>query len=175
MAITGAILFVAGTAASIQQGKKATKLQRAALGEQRKAQADQQRIAEIKNLRQQRQLIRQGRIQRAQVLQAGVTQTGGVTGTAVTGGAAGIVSQAGAEAGFRSAVTAGATEANIFLQQASIFEGQAIARSSKAATFGAVADLGAFGFSNAAKIGSIFSSGFKNPPAVSTPTGFKPV
>lgn len=143
-----------GTIASIVQGRKAAKSQKAAAGEQRKARAAQQKIAEIKNLREQRQLIRQGRIKRAEVLQAGVTQTGGVTSTAVAGGAASVTTQTGAGGGFRSAILAGGGEVNQFLETASIFESQAISSSNQAATFGAIASLGSSIFTSAGKISS---------------------
>lgn len=119
---------------------------------QNKAMDIQRRADELKQNRERRQVIREARIKRAMIEQGGANQ-GATTSSAVTGGAAGITSQASGNLSFldnmgsmNQATTRSLTQANNYTQEA--------------AEFGAMASLGNTVFSSAGGFKTIFSSMF---------------
>lgn len=74
------------------QGERAEDASYAQAEEQRKQTAISRRMADIKNIREQRDLVRRSRIQRAAVINAAAN-----TGTAASSGAAGAVSSIGSQ------------------------------------------------------------------------------
>ena len=127
MAVTGAIVTGIATAASIRQQRKAAKAQEAATEKQAK-------IAEAQNARQRRKQVIEARRQRAVALAQGEAQgIGG--GSQVSGAVGSIGSQAASNVSFLQGLES--------LDQARFDDLQRANRaSSRAATFGAIANQG---------------------------------
>lgn len=131
----GALVVAAGgTAASIQQSRKG---QRA----QEKADSVAKAQAELENKRSIRQAIAQGRVQRAQLISSGQSQTGSFGGSsAVTGALGSARTQLAANIGFANQTLGAQSGINTNL-------GRAGRNLSNAATFGQIAALPSqFGF-----------------------------
>lgn len=142
MGLEAAALAVAigGTTASVISQKRAAKAQR-------KGDAINRAQAELENQRNIRQSIAASKLQRAQLVAAGETQTGSFGGSsAVTGALGAAKTQAGANIGFANQVAGANAGVNRQFDLANKF-------ASNAQTFGAVAKLpGQLGFDNAAFI-----------------------
>src|SRR5690349_10433438 len=87
IAIAGLAVSAAGTVSSMESQRKAANAQKDQA-------AFQKRIADVKNMRAQRDAIRQARIARAQVVNAGAN-SGTSTSSGVEGGASSVGSQLG--------------------------------------------------------------------------------
>ena len=135
MALTTSLLVTSvGTAASIQQSRKAQRL-----GEESDAVANAQR--EIANQREIRQTVAASKLQRAQLVAAGETQTGSFGGSSsVTGALGAAQTQTASNIGFARQISATNSVLNNLGTQSNRAQ-------SNAQTFGAIAGLpSAFGF-----------------------------
>jgi len=143
VALGSAAVAAGGTAASIQQSRKAQ-------ARQEKADKAGRAAAEIANQRSIRQQIIRARAAQAQTIAQGQALTGGLSGnSAVAGGVGSIGTQAAGNIGFGN-TQIGANNAINNLQS------QARGAASNAATFGAIANLpGQFGFDVASSVRQI--------------------
>lgn len=134
LAIAGLVLAGVGMAVQIEQGQEAA-------SDRKKQMAYEKRIADVKNLRSQREAIRAARVARAQVVNAGANSgTSGSSG--VMGGASSVESQLGGNLSYFGEI--GGLQDNVFDSQLS-----AAGHEGNAAMGGALGQLG----------GSVFSAG----------------
>ncbi len=136
--LTLAIVAVGSTAASIYNTQKAGRAQKRAF-------EAQQRKAEIENVRQARQAVRQAALARSAMINQ-AANTGGIGGSALAGGVSSVQSQLGGNLNFMASIA----EENTAITNASIDAAKA---STDAAVFGQIGQLA----------GTIFSAkgGFK--------------
>lgn len=156
-AISQVVGAVTGIAGFVQQ-RSGQKSAQAAADKSRRAQQQQQQLEQTRERRKQ---IREARSLRARALSAAVSQGVGTASTVTAGTTGGIQSQLSANLGFLSQSTTNVNAINAAL-------GEQSAALSSAATGGALFNLGGTIFSNAEKIGSIFSP--KSPTPTSSPT-----
>jgi hypothetical protein len=146
ISIAGLALTAFGTVSSFMQQQKAAEAQKKAL-------AVQSAMDQLKQQREARQAMREARIKRASIVQAGANQSA-TASSAVQGGAASVQSQLSGTLSFLDQMGQMAKQATGY-QQAAVDAG------ASAGMFGAIANLG----------GTIFQS-WK--PAVNASTGTRP-
>jgi hypothetical protein len=139
--VAGGGLYAYGTNESIRQQKNARRATERAQAASERQYAAETKKAEIQNIRSARQQIRQSRIAQSSMLNVGA-QTGGMGGSAMSGGMSSVGSQLGSNLDYMSQIATANTAIGGAALDYSMAMGDASIASSKAQTASSVAGLG---------------------------------
>lgn len=135
--------------------KEEASLKRESLQAQVRASNVNQRIAEIRNIREIRDNVRKARIARAQVLNAGAVRGVG-TSSSVIGGAGAVQAQLASNIGFLNTQQDLNRQANAYLDQSAEFQNQAISAGDRGNVFRGIGGFASGVFTDTGGYNTIF-------------------
>ena len=117
MATATAVFAVANVGISLAAGHKERGAERDRVDAAKGERAERKRIADVRAVRERRNVIREGRIARAQSVAAGVQSGAGAGSSGVAGGVGSVGSQLNANLSFLDTVKTAEANISIFQQQ----------------------------------------------------------
>lgn len=140
-AVVGGITAVSGAAKQRKAGKKQEEALEAQAEERRKAEETQQKIRDLKTARERRQLVRQQRVQRAEII-TGAAAGGTLTSSSAQTGAGSVVTQGASALSFLDQVQSLGAQTSIFNINAAKFGTEASAAGAEGREGAAITSLG---------------------------------
>lgn len=154
--LISAAVGVAGTVASIDQGKKANYNSRLAADEQRKAQSEQRAQNAAQAANERRQQIREERVRRARILQS-AENTGTAGSSGAIGAVGGLATNLSSNIGMNLGQIAAGNRMSNNLQNAANFSAAAQNNMQKASNFNQLAGMAGSIFQSAGGMSSVKS------------------
>lgn len=158
--VIGSVVQYTAQQKAAKQAKKQAAESAAA---QRRAEALQQRAADLEALRRRRQVVREARIRRAAAIQAGVSQGIGISSSAVQGAAGSVQTQAASTLSFLDQTRSLNRQASAAFGEAREIASRPITAGGGLAAFGGLLSTAGSGLLQAQSLGLFGSAGGGSP------------